>query len=544
MPFNDHFWKQVSKKAAEKKLNKDKPKKPVLSLEKLYSIVQENNYALFAQDITPDSQSPSSPSSNATPIGVVSKEFLNKVKKGVKLQSSSINAGYGEESFDLLTAIVREKCKISAAYTKLMVTVLTNAIENSNYEHGVDLLKYVWDKYISGQSLINALRPGKYNVLNEVTSQIPSNLQSTDLEDFLKIIYLDTTKFAATNVGIGEFFYSIFSQAVVGADDNAKDVTKSGDLKVGDVDIEVKGGDARYDGSDFIFDSAKTITNLLPQFKVKQSLNIQKERFKKDLLKILQSLASVNFQTKKQLTDFVNYTNAKLGEKSFSHGDTSSKFITLVKDINNFIELSEKNGKEPTLASKCTSDYKLPVGTRVKTSLFEVIKKTLDVSNNPEKLEKIPKGTNPLNTLDSAFDIIRNSEMVISTQDLLTIVCSTNNYSPEVLNKLGYDIKADLGSILGNDPQHILSLSSSFWRKMIGAMHVVSYMYFRRAKKEDQLLLVGKNKGNVLLIPVPLNLEAGMSLTNTPNVQVELNLDNPDTGKMVRSRSVQVFLYD
>ena len=377
MPFNDHFWKQVSKKAAEKKLNKDKPKKPFVPLEKLYSMVRENNYALFAQDITPDSQSPSSPSGNATPIGVISKEYLNKIKKGVKLQDPSISKGHGEGGNDLLSAIVSEKCKIPKAYVKDIVATLSGIVENSNYEHGIDLLKFVWDKHVSGQSLFDALKEGRYNVLEEVISSLPGNLKTEGVKDFLYNIYINNVKFGSTNVGIAEFFYSLFSQAIAGAEGDNKGV-KSGDLTVGDINIEVKGTGARYDGSDYIFKSAETIIKIIPQFKLQQSQILQKQLFVKDLLKHLQSVVSAQSQTKKQLLDFVNYTNAKLGEKTFSHSNMYETYIKLIKDINEYIKNAEANNTEPTLANKTNSSLEFTKNLRSTTSLFDVIKKKLE----------------------------------------------------------------------------------------------------------------------------------------------------------------------
>jgi hypothetical protein len=541
MPLNSHFWNQVSKKAAEKELNKNKPKKPALSLENLYSVIRENNYALFAQDIAPESETPTSPSNAARPIGVVSKEFLNKISKGVRLQDPSISKGHGKEGKDLLSAIVSEKCKVPKAYVKDMVATLSGIIENSSYEHGVDLLKFVWDKYVSGQSLFDALKEGKYNVMDVVIASLPANLQTSGLKEFLQAIYVNNVKFGNTNVGIAEFFYSLFSQAIAGVEEGNSS-TKSGDLTVGAINIEVKGTGARYDGSDFIFKSAETITKILPQFKLQQSQSLQKQRFVKDLLNQLQSLVSATPQTKKQLLDFVNYVNAKLGEKSFSHAPSAEPFVTIINNINEYIKECEANNAEPTLANKTNLSLKFTKSLKTTVSVFDVIKKKLQERGGSKEVEKIPKGTNPLNTLDSAFDAIKNSGMAASTDDLMSIICSVNSYDPGVLNKLGYDIKSDLASLIGNDTQSILNLTPSYLRKLIGAMHVVSYMHFLRHTNEDRLLLVDISKGNVINLPAPLSLEQGLKLTQTPGVVVELYMDNPEAGGTVRAKSVKVYL--
>jgi hypothetical protein len=543
MPSNHHFWNQVAKKAADKNIKKTEPKKPFTSLENLYSMVRENNYALFAQDITPDNQPPSTPSGEAKPIGVVSKEFLNKISKGVRLQDPSISKGHGEEGNDLLSAIVSEKCKIPKAYVKDIVATLSGIVENSSYEHGIDLLKFVWDKYVSGQSLFDALKEGRYNVLEEVISSLPGNLKTEGVKDFLYKIYINNVKFGSTNVGIAEFFYSLFSQAIAGSEEDNKSI-KSGDLTVGKINIEVKGTGARYDGSDYIFKSAETITKIIPQFKLQQSQILQKQLFVKDLLKHLQSAISVQPQTKKQLSDFVNYINAKLGEKTFSHSNMYESYVKLVNDINEYVKDAEANKTEPTLANKTNSSLTFTRNLRSTTSLFDIIKKRLEHTATVKNPEKTPKGTNPLNTLDSAINAIKNSGMTLNADDLISIICSVNSYDPGVLNKLGYDIKTDLISVLGNDPQRILSLSPYFLRKLIGAMHVVSYMHFLRHSDDDRLLLVDTINGNVLNIAAPLNLEQGLELTNAPNIVVELNMDNPEGGGTVRSKSVKVYLHD
>ena len=514
MPNNHHFWKQIQSQ------QKRRP-----SLSETYSTLLENqNVALYSKDIGDAVQAPASPEGTQL-LGVVPQDYVGKIKSLASLQ--------GDDKKNILTDLFKDKANISTKYHKDLVPVIKQAVESSGYEHAADL--FVMAPYLNG--FFDILGKESYNVIQatlEGVQQYSKELVGPGLSEFLYSILPDTTKYASTNVGPGELFFVLFSNAKVSTDGGKK----SGDLDAGGVSIELKASGARMNSGPSRQANHASI-NISKFLKSKNNTYAETGFFEREKNELADKMGDLVNQSP-SIEDFLNKAKQLL-ETEEAHPFIVKKFNTgLFKPLKN-------NILDSVLGSTTTQDVswatlvepgsgKISKRSSGRPVTFFVLNRLQDIKNSPvgreaslditpNKVTNLPKMESNLTyLLTNTFNILKKMDInSISKEDIINIISLTNSYTEKECSGFGYSIIDDLTGLFSDKtPEQILNTGSGALANLIGAMHLVSYC---QEKKFDRLMFLNKVNGDVVIFQSPMSLKEGLNICKRPDITVDTAVD-------------------
>ena len=539
---NDYFWSQIKKNSQQG----NAPKK----LSDIYSLIRENNIALYAKDIGQETQAPPPPEGTES-FAVVPRDDLSKIRTLSRVRT----AGPAISSlFDL--------AGIEPTYHGLCKKTIAGAAEDSGYEHVIDLLMLAYEKKKSG-GLIR-LDVGEYSAIDLATTAIRSEnpaLVDTGLTSFLLNLIKATPKYAPTNIGPGEFFCILFS--------DARAASGAGDLEIGGRKLELKASGARLGGgSDRQANHASgNIIKFLSSKKISYQTS---EFFEEEKNALIEELShTIDQLVNNQRTDIPSLMAAvqKVISSSRYHRQVVAKVYTknlfgrlaeLVDDINNPQTNSQKYFKTgtppPTLLSPVSPDGKFSPKDNRKTTtltLAQFLQKELQnvkesflsrKSASKDELQDelqdkdIASERNLAYLLKNTFNAIKNTNIKdsITIQDLIYIILYTNSYNIEELRGYGYDLLQDISSYLSNKGgvDNILNMSTGAIVDLIGGLHLISYS---KEAQFTEFVLMNKSTGKIFNTPAPQNLDEAIQICLRPDIKVDPVVDQITKGTIYAS---------
>lgn len=508
MPLNQHFWKQ---------LQKQPQRKP--SLTEMYKTVLENqNVALYSKDIGDAVQAPPSPEGTRL-LGVVPQDYVGKIKSLASLQ--------GDDKKNVLTDLFKNKANISVKYHKELVPVIKQAVESSGYEHAVEL--FIMAPHLNG--FFDILGKESYNVIQatlEGIQQYGKELVGPGLSEFLYSILPDTTKYASTNVGPGELFFVLFSNAKVSTDGGKK----SGDLDADGVSIELKASGARMNSGPTRQANHASI-NISKFLKSKNNNYAETGFFEREKNDIVDKMGDLVNQSA-TIQDFLNKAKQLL--------DTEEAHPFIVKKFNaglfrylksNLLDLGIDVNWQTLVEPGSGKISKRSSGRPV---TFFVLNRLQDIKNSPigreASLDITSKTTSNLPKMESnltylltnTFNILKKMDInSISKEDIINIISMANSYTEKECSSFGYSIIGDLTDLFSDKtPEQILNTGSGALANLIGAMHLVSYS---QEKKFDRLMFLNKVNGDVVIFQSPMSLKEGLNICKRPDITVDTAVD-------------------
>jgi hypothetical protein len=514
MPSNHYFWKRAQNQ---------QPRKP--SLSEIYStILESQRVAIFSQDVQDPSVPPEQPSSNAKMLGIVSKDYANRIERDSQLSGPEEVSSEGGKKKSLLQAVVEDKVGISSPnFVRNISSSLRSIMVDSGYPHIGKLLRQI----LSGNGIFSIFDSSEYNAIQTVINQLPSELKNEHLEGMLLRIFENTTKFGSTNVGPGELFFSLFTDAKVAGASAAKN--KSGDLEVGNLNVEVKSTDARYGGDRYCLAAFENIQKALKGiYKSGRSVAKDKQLAAERLLLELKHFKEDNRLTPtEKFQKFIEYYTNYIPSL---HRQNRGPFQTVLTKIQRGLKDSFSSATFDTMVK---SDFQVMLGGRkggvpLYSLMYNVIGSLKKLQTEEENSSAALKFDSRLdNVLASAFESIKESKPNIDYEELIDLILFVNNYNPRTLEqRSGYNIKEDLKQTLGQNVGNILNLSLQQIETLIGAMHLTSYTNYT---KYDKLMMLNKLSGSVFIVDAPNTLKEGLAVCNNPNIKIEAIIDNPQS---------------
>lgn len=513
MPNNHHFWKQIQNQQQRRS-----------SLSDVYmNLLESQRVAIFSQEVQDPSVPPEQPGSNAKMLGIVSKDYADRIERDSQLSGPEEVTSENGKKKGLLQAIVEDKIGISSSnFVRNITSTLRSIMVDSGYPHIGKLLRLILNK----NGLFSIFDSNEYNAIQMVVSKLPSDLQNEHLEDMLKRIFENTTKFGSTNVGPGELFFSLFSDAKVSGASSAKN--KSGDLEVGDLNVEVKSSGARFGGDRYCLAAFENIQKALKGiYKSGRSVTKDKQQAVERLQLELKHFKEDNRLTAtEKFQKFIDYYTNFIPSL---HRQNRGPFQTVLNKIQNGLG---SNFSTVTLDTLVKSDFQLMSGNRKGGlplhSLIQNAIGTLKKTQTEETESTTLSFDSRLdNVLASAFESVKEGKPNITFEEVLNLILFTNNYNPKGLNqRSGYDIEEDLKQILGENVERVLNMSLKQVETLIGAMHLVSYTNYTGY---DKLIMLNKTSGGVFITDAPKTLQEGITICSNPDIKIEAIIDNPQS---------------
>ena len=532
----DYFWSQVKKNSDSKNSHK--------TLADAYSLVKEDNVALYSRDIGQNTQLPPAPEGTSA-FAVVPKEDLNKIKTLSKVRTAG----------PALKQLFNQG-GIEDTYFNIVKKSISGCAEDSGYDHVMDLLLLASEKKNETGGFI-PLELGEYNIIDKLTQAIKSEnsaLVDSGLSSFLLGVLGETPKYAPTNIGPGEFFCCLFT--------DAKAAAGAGDLEAnnGSRKIELKASGARLGGGSArnANHAAQNIIKYLSSKKFSYQQTEFLEEEKNNLIDALSDVIEQNVNNKKYSIQSLMDSVRSIISSSRYHRQVIAKVYVknifgrleeIVKDIQTPEQNSEKyfkkNTQPPNLLSPVSASGKIQPadGRRTTTltlaqylqsqlrSLRESFfsRKSAGKDDLKEDLENnVESERNLAYLLKNTFNSIKNNPLkkTIQVKDLINIVLFTNSYGVEELQEYGYDVVSELTSILNpKGVDGILNLTTGALVDLIGGLHLISYA---KESQFTEFMLMNKESGKVINVATPENLQDAINFCLRPEVKVGPEVDNPE----------------
>ena len=512
MAYTNHFWKQIQQQ----------PRKSTLS--DMYRVVRENqNVALFSQEIADPSIPPDGPSSSAKMIGIASKEYADRIERETQLNPV---AGADGKQEDVLANIIKEKVGIShPRFIKEVKSSLKSILLDSGYEHVGALMRYI----LSNNGLFTLFESNEYNAITKAISNIPKEYASGLVQNMFKSIYNNTTQFGNTNIGPGELFLAMFSDAKVSnnSKEDGKSGNKSGDLIVDNQVVEVKSTRGRFGGDRYCLQAFQNTQKALQGiYKAGKSLDKDRRHGVEKLLLELKHIKEDNrIKAEEKIPKFIEYYTNFINSL---HRQNRGSFQTVLDKFKNGVEST--TGEPFTFTTLVNANYvpskRVSAGLSVYELLYNSIRSLIKGRENNAEVEGLKFDSRLDNILSNAFDSISEGNPNISIDMLVDVITFVNNYEPNNMKKrTGYDVKQDLKQTIGSNVSEILSMSVSEIEILVGAMHLSSYSNYTEFNK---LILINKETGGLISTDVPKTISAAIDFLSNPNIKIEASVDNPE----------------
>lgn len=501
--------------------NKPVPKKPepivekketFKPLSKVYEVLvreKVEHVAIYGskEDVDPKNI-PDKTEQGLETLGVASKDLVSKLKRQINFEKSNVTA---------LLDSVFVKANIPKRHREAFPAIYQTLLES-----GFPYVEQLLEKIITNKGIFNIEETNTYNTINTATNKTIQVLSDiTDVSSykdsldqmFRTFITLDP-KIGSTNIGPGEVFYSIFSNATIAKGEGEG---KAGDLEVNGLEYEVKATTtkgARLGGSgmankamleipkklganflgkiQFIIKSLNNVKNI---FDSAVAGNISFEDFKRQI----QTIARTPSLREYRLDKFENITSFNdLVSTSEGKWNRVAKGITFKQKYENFINNSVKEATAEATNLKTPQE---DVTRRLDVLLYDAV--------------NFLKKNQPNTPLEQIIDIVAlvNNEDTVPVKDIL------RNFFKDT-NTL-YNYFANFENVT----------------KFIGALHLYSYTVKTRYAK---LLLINVPSGNVIIFNAPKTLEEAVTITNTDGVKFDTSVDYGAATRTERGKSVNI----
>ena len=373
MAYTNHFWKQIQQQ----------PRKSTLS--DMYRVVRENqNVALFSQEIADPSIPPDGPSSSAKMIGIASKEYADRIERETQLNPV---AGADGKQEDVLANIIKEKVGIShPRFIKEVKSSLKSILLDSGYEHVGALMRYI----LSNNGLFTLFESNEYNAITKAISNIPKEYASGLVQNMFKSIYNNTTQFGNTNIGPGELFLAMFSDAKVSnnSKEDGKSGNKSGDLIVDNQVVEVKSTRGRFGGDRYCLQAFQNTQKALQGiYKAGKSLDKDRRHGVEKLLLELKHIKEDNrIKAEEKIPKFIEYYTNFINSL---HRQNRGSFQTVLDKFKNGVEST--TGEPFTFTTLVNANYvpskRVSAGLSVYELLYNSIRSLIKGRENNAEVE-------------------------------------------------------------------------------------------------------------------------------------------------------------
>jgi hypothetical protein len=549
---SDYFLNKIydsllSKKPVPKKPEPIVEKKETFKpLSKVYEVLirEANNHtAIYGKEGVPadPSKAPDYSNLGLQPLGIASTKMVQRIQQQVGMESGNVEQD--------ITNVLKHG-NLPANDEDLQLFVREQFIK-ANLKSPKQFLEYILK-----QNGVFEVPVSEKNVFDCI--QLTLEGLNTFKDEFDKIkpllkAFLMKQFRASTNVGSGELFFSVFSNAqVAGAKQTKTGETiedgggKSGDLRIGSNLVEVKAttqSGARLGGDGIANDALDEVPNLLTNIS-----SAYKERgvYEKDIIsKIITDLENISSQdlnnpevfnqTKQQVENILRKANLSTIKR---------------KDINKFNIAAQKG--ITFLGQPTTVDYEpakqQPNKPSRLPSFIERFKshlKGLLQERETELQQRQQQGqkfyTNYLDILlHDSINFIRVNQANLNVQNLyetlIQILMLVRNEK-----KAGAQLESQLKSIFPNTESiYKFTQTRENCNKLVGAIHL--YCYSIITKPSHYLLLnTLAETNNSLIFKTPESLEATINFLNsTPQVSFDTRVDDKKTK---RATSVNIEYY-
>jgi len=511
---------------------------------------EEGKVALYAFHTGKDSRIPDRDEISRNlallkPLGTADDKYAKRIEIDTKFEA--------EDSKDLFTDIVSKKIGITNTKGKNkkdkvgdLAAFLRRLFVNEGVESGVSVLKKLLPDgvfKIDESDSYNALDMAKAGLM-DVFSDDEEAFKA--LSKVMGILIRETPNVASTNIGPGEIFFALFSNAkLAGAGGGAKSGDLETSLVTGDSEdggkklaFELKSTGARFGGDRSVIHGAEKLKKLLGDTVDAQSPKLDK------LVGILIELKAKldSYKGGEDVKDFCNFYESKIKAIHI-------KALGEIKGITNFIrtlptgnylngittEVSSSTGKVPT--KKISNP--IPLSQYISNEIQE---KTLAITKNIQDAKNQGFTSNLVDNTYTAFKALQIKGGELTEDLVLDVLLASNSYEEENLKgKSGnFDIRNNLRTYLfsGNTPQNIINISYDEIEKIIGAMHLVSYA---NDKEFDKLLMLGLETKNVKIFDSPVTLKLAMDIMEDPDVRIDPIVDKAK-GATIIGTSAMIYI--
>lgn len=507
-------------------------------------IIEEGKVALYAFHTGKDSRIPDRDEISRNlallkPLGVADDKYAKRIEIDTKFEA--------EDSKDLFSDIVSKKIGVSNTKGKNkkdkvgdLAAFLRRLFVNEGVENGVSVLKKLLPDgvfKIDESDSYNAVDMAKAGLLDVFSGDEGA---FNALSKVMGIIIRETPNVASTNIGPGEIFFALFSNAkLAGAGGGAK----SGDLETSlesgkKLAFELKSKGARFGGDRSVIHGPEKLKKILGS-----AVDAQSPKLDKLVATLIDLKAKLDsYKSGEDVKDFCNYFESQI--KSI-HIKAQGE----IKGITNFVR-TLPSGTYPnginTLVSSSTGKV---ANSRTRNLITlseylsnEVHEKTLALTKNIQDAKNRGFTSNLVDNTYTAFKALGIKGSDLSEDLVLDVLLASNSYEEENLKgKSGnFDIRNNLRTYLfsGNSPQSIINIPYEEIEKLIGAMHLVSYA---NDKQFDKLLMLGLESKNVKIFDSPRTLQLAMKIMEDPDVIIDPFVDNAK-GATIIGTSAMIYI--
>lgn len=512
-------------------------------------IISEGNVALYAyhtgkESRIPDRDEISKNLALLRPLGVADDSYAKRISIDSKFEAS--------ESKDLFSDIVSKKIGVKSTKNKDKVgdlsAFLRRLFVKEGVTNGVEVLKKLLP---NGVFTIDAKT--SYNARDEAIAGL-IDLFSDDKDSLngvlkvMDILIRETPNLASTNIGPGEIFFALFSNAqLAGAGGGAK----SGDLEISLVAdegsgeklaFELKATGARFGGDRSVIHGADILKKMLrDSFSKETPFLDQAVKFLLEIKSKLDSYAGSDAPYE----DFYNFYISKFKKLNRKVSENLSSIDSLFQRN---VNVQFPNG----MSSNLDATGKIASArTKTQRTLHEFLskkvnEKLLALSGDIEKIKSSDLSGNLADNTYSAFKSlqIKNDISEDPTLDILIIdiLLSQNSYAEEnLLKKSGkFDIRSNLRRLLfsNKSPKEVLSMDYDEIEKLLGAMHLVSYA---NDKQFNKLIMLGTETKNVKIFDSPVTFDLAYNIVNDPDVIIDPMVDRAG-GATIIGTSAMIYI--
>ena len=507
-------------------------------------IISEGNVALYAyhtgkESRIPDRDEISKNLALLRPLGVADDSYAKRISIDSKFEAN--------ESKDLFSDIVSKKIGVKSTKNKDKVgdlsAFLRRLFVKEGVTNGVEVLKKLLP---NGVFTIDAKT--SYNARDEAIAGL-IDLFSDDKDSLngvlkvMDILIRETPNLASTNIGPGEIFFALFSNAqLAGAGGGAK----SGDLEISLVAdegsgeklaFELKATGARFGGDRSVIHGADTLKKILgDSFSKETPFLDQAIKFLLEIKSKLDSYAGSDAPYE----DFYNFYISQFKKLNRKVSENLSSIDSLFQRN---VNVQFPNG----MSSNLDATGKIASArTKTQRTLHEFLakkvnEKLLALSGDIQKVKTSGFSGNLADNTYSAFKSLQIKDDV--SEDLvLDILLSQNSYTEDnLLKKSGkFDIRGNLRTLLfsNKSPKEVLSMDHDDIEKLLGAMHLVSYA---NDKQFNKLLMLGTETKNVKIFDSPVTFDLAYNIVNDPDVIIDPLVDRAG-GATIIGTSAMIYI--
>jgi hypothetical protein len=471
------------------------------------------------------------------PLGIADNVYANKLVLDTKFEN--------DHARDLLLDIVSKKIGLKDTKDKNKVRDLSSFLRRIFVDYGVENSIGLLFKSLNNNGIFKINEDSEYNASKKVISGIQDIFSNDDLlcrlKDVMNVLIRETPNLASTNIGPGELFFALFSEAkLAGAFDKGG---KVGDLQVMSdegkiINYELKSTLARFGGDRTIVNGPEKIKNILGTFKA--------EAPKLDRLYEILTELEYELDLYKE-SNFIPYEYFYSLFQS-KHSQIHRTVRSYIEGLITFVELSNYknyvNGMHTMVDSRGdASDSKRKKLTPLYNHISSIIKKRKDsILCAKKNIQDAGFSSNLVDNIYSSFKALTQTELYCNEDTIIELLLACNSYDENnLLKKSGnFDIRNNLKEYLFKTKTVSDVINSSYedLEKLIGSMHLVSYA---NDKQFDKLLMLGVKSKNVIVFDSPKTFEKAYGIMNHKDIKIDPTVDKA-SGATIIGTSAMIYI--